>query len=254
MKKKLIIVGIAVLLVLLVVAALVIIPKTKIPEYFAKKIKIGVSENSPYSIYTSDNTVTGFSANFAKTIFEDIGYKVIFVKTTADEQNRLLQNGEIDCYIDATSKNEPNTFYSKEYVSCVQGTFYNNPEITVNSSKDFKNYKCAFISGSSANDYLTKNDAKGLPVANAQLAVKAVKEGTADICIIDNYFINEFLKLSDYSDFKSGIYLYNEKHYIAFSEKNRPLINKVNSAISKYKKNGSAESWLNLYGLKGFAN
>lgn len=255
MKKKLIITAVCVALVLLIVAALVIIPRTSLADLFVKKIKVGFSDNPPYSFQSKDTGGSGFSCDLAAKIFESLGYKVIFVKVTPDTKNSMLQSGEIDCYIDATTTNIEKTYYSKDYLACIQGTFYNNPEIKLYSKKDLKNYKCSFVAGSSAADFLKELGAQTKPEIDAEAAANAVKEGKADICVIDNYFINDLTENhTGYSGFKSGIYLYNEKHYFAFSEETKDLAEDVNNAILQLKKDKTVERLVNLYGLYGFAS
>ncbi|MBQ0084514.1 MAG: hypothetical protein KBS52_07120, partial [Clostridiales bacterium] len=58
---------------------------------------------------------------------------------------------------------------------------------------------------------------------------------------------------TDYPEFISGIYLYNQKHYFAFSKDYAGLAERVNKLITKYNKDGTSQMLLNLYGLTGFA-
>ncbi|MBQ0083655.1 MAG: transporter substrate-binding domain-containing protein, partial [Clostridiales bacterium] len=183
MKKKLLTVILAVLLIAAVVAALIIIPKTRIADLFAEKVKVGVSDNTPYSFVAGGGDYSGFSADYIKKALEELGYKVIFVTAPADEQDKLLQSGEIDCYVDATSNEQENTFYTKDYISCVQGTFYKDKSIHLQSGTDIKDYRCAFIAGNNNSSYVKKNGGKAVPEGSAELCAKAVKEGKADICI-----------------------------------------------------------------------
>lgn len=254
MKKKLIIVAIALLIAAVIVAALVIIPKTGLPALFAPKIKVGITENSPFSYMTSDNEASGFSADIAKKAFAELNYNVIFVKINDDEKLSALKKGTIDCCLDITSLGIQQAYYSKDYISCVQGTFYKSKNVLLGSSNDLSKYRCAYIAGSDCEDYLKKAGAVGIPAANPKSAVDAVNEGKADLCIIDNYFINDFINnRTSYTEFRSGIYLYNQKHYFIFSEKKSGLADRTNELIKKYKKDGTIKSLLEQYGLTEFS-
>lgn len=254
MKKKLLIVLICIAVVLSVFACLLLMPNSKILDIFGRSIKVGIAENPPFSYTGSAGDATGFSCDIASLVFEKLNYKVKFVTIKWEDREELLKKGKIDCFMDSTGTVSDNFILSRDYVSLIQGTFFSKDKnIELNSAEDLSKYTCGYISGSSAEEFLAEQNAKGISYPSASAAAEAAAKGKVDLCIIDSLTIDKLIgENDDYKNFASGILLFNEDRRIAFRSKDSALKQEVDKQIIKLAEEGRIRPLTEHYGLLGY--
>lgn len=250
MKKKVTIFLSVVLAALLIVMALILMPNNRVSEIFKKKIVVGIADNMPFSQPENGDAPQGLSADLAKLIFEKLGYQVEFRTVTSTVRDEMLQSGEIDCYVDALSKNRENTLYSTVYFSCLQGSFYKNKDLRLGEIGDLKNFRVAYITDGGAADIIKKYSATGVAKANAAEVLEAIKSDEADLCILDADTIHGLKNgEGEFAAYTAGIYLFSEEHCFAFKNSNKELAANVNKTLTEFTRNGKIKELITKYGL-----
>lgn len=256
MKKKLIFIAIIVVVILAFFASLLFIPAVR--ELFVKKIKVGVASYPPMSEMGTDDNWNGFDCSVAKEIFEDLGYKVIFVEVTAENRDQMLKDGEIDCYMSHPSNTDSTDMvFSKSYISSIQATLYKTDvDIELDSSEELINYTCGVQKNSGNTAYL-RQEYTGISISeflNAADTFTALQNGTVQIAVMDYFYINSLLYNNPdlATQYTSGILIHNNTLCIAFDKDNTALRDKVNGRLDTMKANDRIAYYESVYSLENY--
>ena len=249
MKKTVLFVLLALVLVSAMVLAITFIPNV----IENRKLTIGVTDTITVVCNKDSNgNFSGINCDIIKAIADEIGYTVEFKEIVLSDRDKLLNNGEIDCYIDSSTQLSDKNIASDAFVYSTQTLIYK--DILENNNiddEDIKNYSCAVQKGSSNYDYLISVDAKNIKEYNSLAdVVAAVKNDTCSIGVIDyGVYLSDIKNNAKYSNIISGILTEDCGYKLVFRAKDNARVEKFNSGINIFKSNNGIQEILAQYHL-----
>lgn len=222
-------------------------------DYVTKngKLVVGITDYEPMDYKDKDGNWIGFDADFANAFAKELGVKVEFVPIQWDNRFVELKSKSIDCIWNGMTISDSvktNCDVSKAYATNSQVVVMKKDKLDKYADSDsLKNISIAVEKGSAGEDEAKKLSNNVISLSAQSDALKEVKAGTADACIIDSTMANSMTADGkDFSDLGYKISLTTEEYGIGF-RKGSDLVNKVNEFIDKSNSDGSLKALSDKY-------
>lgn len=204
-----------------------------------KTVKVGVLIGKPMAYKTESGEWEGYDVDFANKIFGDLGYEVEFVEVECTSREKMLEKGEIDCYMSGTDLTENDKFiFSKEYVESTQVLFYKKGYgIEIAQNSDLKSYRVGVLDDSenmqSVAEYVDLS--RILEHSTVPEMLEMLKNDRINVGIIDYMTADSLVKNDEkYKNFTVGIIYDTNPHAIVLPAKKGKLQNLINEKIAEY--------------------
>lgn len=222
----------------------------------ANKIVVGITDYEPidYKVKGSDEWV-GFDADLVRAVADKMGIKVEFVVINWDNKFIELNSGTIDCIWNGMTVSDSvktNCDISDAYAGNSQVVVMKKDSLSKYADADaIKNSNLTIaVEKGSAGETEAKKLSKNVVSLSAQSdALKEVKSGTADACIIDSTMANSMTKEgTDFSNLGYSVSLTTEEYAVGF-RKGSDLTAEVNRILGELKTDGTMDKLSKQYGV-----
>lgn len=222
----------------------------------ANKLVIGITDYEPidYKVKGSDEWV-GFDADLVRAVADKMGIKVEFVVINWDNKFIELNSGTIDCIWNGMTVSDSvktNCDISDAYAGNSQVVVMKKDSLSKYADADaIKNADLTIaVEKGSAGETEAKKLSKNVVSLSAQSdALKEVKSGTADACIIDSTMANSMTKEgTDFSNLGYSVSLTTEEYAVGF-RKGSDLTAEVNRILGELKTDGTMDKLSKQYGV-----
>lgn len=222
----------------------------------ANKIVVGITDYEPidYKVKGSDEWV-GFDADLVRAVADKMGIKVEFVVINWDNKFIELNSGTIDCIWNGMTVSDSvktNCDISDAYAGNSQVVVMKKDSLSKYADADaIKNADLTIaVEKGSAGETEAKKLSKNVVSLSAQSdALKEVKSGTADACIIDSTMANSMTKEgTDFSNLGYSVSLTTEEYAVGF-RKGSDLTAEVNRILGELKADGTMDKLSKQYGV-----
>lgn len=222
-----------------------------------KTIRVGVLTGDPMAYTSSDGSWTGYDVEFANKIFSELGYdKVEFVEVKCTSRERMMEKGEIDCYMSGTDLTDDNFICSDEYIESTQVLFYKRDSgIDILSNSDLAGYRIGVLDDSENVKSITEyvEPSKILEFATNGEMAQMLAEDWIDIAIFD-YMYADYL-VQNNEELKNGVVgiIYDTSpHTIVLPAKKTKLQEKINEKIAEYEQQNYFDTLKESYFMQNF--
>ena len=214
----------------------------------ANKIVVGITDYEPidYKVKGSDEWV-GFDADLVRAVADKMGIKVEFVVINWDNKFIELNSGTIDCIWNGMTVSDSvkkNCDISDAYAGNSQVVVMKKDVLSKYKDKDAvkaANLTIAVEKGSAGEAEAKKLSNNVVSLSAQSDALKEVKSGTADACIIDSTMANSMTKEgTDFSNLGYSISLTTEEYAAGF-RKGSDLTAEVNRILAELKTDGTMD-------------
>lgn len=213
-------------------------------------IKFATSAEYPPFEYKVGGNIQGFDIELAKLIAKEMGKEAIFEDMQFSAILAALQNHQVDAAIATiTVTKERQKQFDFSHIYYIDGIALVYPSSKpFNNKADLKDKKIACQLGSTMELWLKKNGYQKQMVVfdNNNLAIEALKSDLVDAVLMDGAQGYVFSHKSKNLSYK--IIDQSEDGYAIVTQKNSPLLEQINQAITKLKENGEIarleEKWL----------
>lgn len=222
----------------------------------ANKIVVGITDYEPidYKVKGSDEWV-GFDADLVRAVAQKMGIDVEFVVINWDNKFIELNSGTIDCIWNGMTVSDSvktNCDISDAYAGNSQVVVMKKDSLSKYADADaIKNADLTIaVEKGSAGETEAKKLSKNVVSLSAQSdALKEVKSGTADACIIDSTMANSMTKEgTDFSNLGYSVSLTTEEYAVGF-RKGSDLTAEVNRILGELKTDGTMDKLSKQYGV-----
>lgn len=194
---------------------------------------------------------TGFDAEFATAVAEKMGVKVEFVEINWDNKFIELNSGTIDCIwngMTITDSVKTNCDVSNPYAENSQVVVMKKDKLDSYKTTDsLKDIAIAVEKGSAGEAEAKKLTSNVISLTAQSDALKEVKSGTADACIIDSTMANSMTADGkDFDDLGYTLKLTTEQYGIGF-KKGTDMAQKINPMIDELKADGTLQKLSDKY-------
>ena len=219
------------------------------------KLIVGITDYAPMDFKDENGQWTGFDAEFARLVAEELGVEVEFF-LIGDWSKKVfeLDSKNIDCIWNGMTINE-----ELRNTCSVSNPYVINAQVVVMKNDVLANYpdtasladlKFAVENGSAGQDAA---DAIGIQnivvVADQGSALMEVAAGTADACVIDITMAYAMTgEGTSYADLGVGLTLTSEEYGIGF-RKGSDVTAKVNEIMKKFMEDGTLDALASKYNL-----
>lgn len=233
-------------------------------EYIKEKgtLVVGVTDYEPMDFQTADGTWTGFDAELARLIGQDLGVKVEFVEIDWEQKITELKSKKIDVIWNGMTVTEKlgksmdfSYSYAQNYQVVVAKTANLEKYSTVQKMID-AGATVAVESGSAGEGVAKDNFAEG-KITDLQGQIKALEEvalGTSELAIIDFTMAASKCGTGSFANVSivPGISFEKEEFAVGI-RKGSNLTEKINASLVKYYKSGKMEELRNQFGSDSIA-
>ena len=221
----------------------------------ANKLVIGITDYEPIDYKDKDGKWIGFDADLARAVAEKMGIDVEFVVINWDNKFIELNSGSIDCIWNGM------TVSDSVKTNCdISDAYAGNSQVVVMKEDALSKYadadaiKAADLTIAVEKGSAGETEAKKLSSTVVSLsaqsdALKEVKSGTADACIIDSTMANSMTKDgTDFANLGYSVSLTTEEYAVGF-RKGSDLTAEVNRLLAELKEDGTMDKLSAKYGV-----
>lgn len=218
------------------------------------KLVVGITVYEPMD-YKDKKTGkwTGFDADLATAVAQKMGVDVEFITINWDSRFTELKSGTIDCIWNGMTIDDSvkaNCSLSKPYATNSQVVVMKKDKLDkYKDTASMKDLAFAVEKGSAGEKEAKKISSNVLSVDAQADAIKEVKAGTSDACIIDSTMANSLTADGkDFDDLGYKVSLTTEEYGIGFRQ-DSDMPEKINSFLDELKKDGTMSQLSKKYGV-----
>lgn len=218
------------------------------------KIVVGITDYEPMDFRAGDGSWTGFDAELVEAVAAKMGVEVEFVEINWDNKFTELASGAIDCIWNGMTISDSvttNCDVSKAYASNSQVVVMKKDVLDKYAdTASLNGLSIAVEKGSAGEAEAQKIDGANVLSLTAQAdAIKEVKAGTSDACIIDSTMANSMTADGkDFDDLGYTIALTTEEYGVGF-RKDTDTAEKIDAILDELKADGTMDSLSEKYGV-----
>lgn len=221
----------------------------------ANKLVIGITDYEPIDYKDKDGKWIGFDADLARAVAEKMGIDVEFVVINWDNKFIELNSGSIDCIWNGMTVSDSvktNCDISDAYAGNSQVVVMKEDALSKYSDADAikaADLTIAVEKGSAGETEAKKLSSNVVSLSAQSDALKEVKSGTADACIIDSTMANSMTKDgTDFANLGYSVSLTTEEYAVGF-RKGSDLTAEVNRLLAELKEDGTMDKLSAKYGV-----
>ena len=231
----------------------------------AQVITVGYTIYEPMN-YEENGELVGFDTELAKTVFEKLGYKVVFKLIDWDQKYTELNSGAIDCIWNGfTANTADDDGVARADKVDFSYNYMGNKQVLVAKADlaakitDTKSLsgKVGAVENSSAGDtYLTKTLTGAIKkgVTSQLDAMKELSMGAVDFAVVDEQLAKAYVGKGDYASLTIAEKVYSDAEYYAIGfKKGSELTAKVNGALEELGADGTIAALATKYGVSNTA-
>lgn len=223
------------------------------PSIYADTLRVGILKSAQMGYATEDGKIKGFEAELAQLICERIQSHCQLVIQPFSKNLAEVRSGALDLALSSilvTPEREKNLSFSAPYMRSVSA-YIGNPD----TQPKYRPIRVAVISASVQQRYLEKNHSEtmiAMPYQNIRETFESLRQGEVDRVLLPAIIQLNFL--SENQDNRFELLGEPLEHpmlsgevAVALPHKNKPLITKINRAISQLLIDGSFNALNNKY-------
>lgn len=215
------------------------------------KLVVGITNYEPMDYKDKNGKWTGFDAEFAAAFAKSLGVEVEFIEINWDNKYIELNSKNIDCIWNGMTISDSvkaNCTVSNPYASNSQVVVMKEDKV-VDNADALKDMTIAVEKGSAGEAEAKKLTSNIVSLTAQSDALKEVKAGTADACIIDSTMANSMTaEGTDFADLTYKLSLTTEEYGVGVRS-GSDLIDKLNEFIAASMTDGTLDDLSAKYGV-----